>query len=84
MTEQTKPRWMKIHSGINEPKHRETLGIRIWLFMYMIDCVDWTTGVIEGWTDIAAAEALEMPLSTLKRQRQQLAEDDYITCYQKV
>ena len=79
--QQNKPRWMKIHSGLNEAKHRETLGIRIWLFMYMIDCVDWTTGIIDHWTDAKAADVLEMPASTLKAQRQQLHKDGYITCY---
>lgn len=80
--QQNKPRWMKIHSGLLEPKHRETLGVRVWLFMYMIDQVDWTTGMIDKWTDGNAAAALEMPKATVRTQRYGLQEDGYITSYQ--
>lgn len=73
--------WMKIHSGLNEPKHREAIGIRIWLFMDIIDQVDWETGMVWGWRDEEAAERLGMPVKTLRTQRRELKEAGYIQLY---
>ena len=45
--------WIKLKRGILEKKHRDELGIRIWLYLYMLDIVDWDTGIITlntgGW-----------------------------------
>lgn len=74
--------WIKVKRGILEPKHRERLGIRIWLYIHILDTADWETGTISGWTDAEHAARLEMPVRTLQDQRQRLAEDGYITCTQ--
>jgi len=71
--------WMKIHSGINDPKHREALGVRVWLFFYLIDHVEWDTGVVWGYTDGKAAAEMEVPESTIRKWRRGLQESGYIT-----
>ena len=71
--------WMKIHSGINEPKHRDAMGVRIWLFMYLIDHADWETGRVDGFRDGVAADAMEMPQSTIRKWRTGLQDSGYIT-----
>jgi len=76
--------WIKLRSGILEPKHRERLGIRIWLYLYMLDRVDWETGTIEDWRDKDASEELQMPTKTITRQRQEIADAGYITCRQSL
>jgi DnaD/phage-associated family protein len=75
--------WIKIKRGLLAPKHRDKLGIRVWLFMYMLDICDWETGKILEWRDKEAALDMQMPWRTLQQQRQKLAEDDYISCVQK-
>jgi len=77
-----KKTWIKIKRGLLEPKHRETLGIRIWLYIHMLDRTDWDTGIIYGWKDKDEAEDLSMPWRTLQQQRQQLEKDGYIICKQ--
>ena len=77
-----KKTWIKIKRGLLEPKHRDKLGIRIWLYIYILDQTDWETGKIFEWRDKEAAEDLQMNWRTLQQQRQQLAEDDYISCIQ--
>ena len=67
-----KKTWIKIKRGLLEPKHREILGIRIWLYIHMLDRTDWETGIIYGWKDKDEAEDLSMPWRTLQQQRQQL------------
>lgn len=74
--------WLKIKRGLLEPEHRERMGVRVWLYMYMLDIVDWGTGTIEGWTDKEAADDFGMEFRTLQAQRQQLQADGYITCEQ--
>lgn len=78
-----KKTWVKVKRGLLQPKHREALGIRIWLFLYMLDRATWETGKITGWTDQDAADELEMPLRTVRDQRQGLEEAGYIACLQK-
>jgi len=75
-----KKTWIKIKRGLLEPKHRERLGIRIWLYVYILDNADWDTGQIREWRDKDAADEMQMPMRTLAQQRQQLAYDGYITC----
>lgn len=75
-----KKTWISIKRGLLRPEHRESLGVRVWLFMHMIDICDWDTGQIKGWTDKSQAEKIEMPWRTVQRQRQELADAGYITC----
>ena len=78
-----KKTWIKIKRGLLEPKHRDRLGIRIWLYLYILDKADWETGKVLEWRDAAAADELDMHVRTIRQQRQKLDEDDYITCEQK-
>jgi hypothetical protein len=80
MTDRT---WIKIHSGLtNDPKHREEMGIRVWLFMWLVDHADWETGIVEAYTDAWAAEEMEIPARTIEGQRQKLDSSGYIHCHQ--
>ena len=72
--------WIKIKRGLLEPKHRDRLGIRIWLYFYILDQTDWDTGKVLEWRDGDAADELQMPKRTIRQQRQQLETDGYITC----
>ena len=72
--------WIKIKRGLLEPKHRDCLGIRIWLYFYILDQTDWDTGKVLEWRDGDAADDLQMPKRTIRQQRQQLETDGYITC----
>ena len=76
--------FISIKRGMLEPKHREALGIRVWLYLYMIDIVDWDTGVIQSWKDRLASETLRMPQSTVTKQRLALEESGYITVNQSI
>lgn len=78
-----KKTWIKIKRGLLTPEHRETLGVRVWLYMYMIDRANWETGTIYGWKDKDEADDFGMPWRTLQQQRQQLERDGYITCEQQ-
>ncbi len=75
-----KKTWIKIKRGLLEPKHRDRLGIRIWLYFYILDQTDWDTGTVLEWRDGDAADDLQMPKRTIRQQRQQLETDGYITC----
>jgi hypothetical protein len=33
--------WIKLKRGILDPKHRERIGIRIWLYLHMLDRANW-------------------------------------------
>lgn len=79
-----KKNWIYIKRGLSEdPKHREQMGNRIWLFMHMIDRADWETGIVAGWVDRDEAEDMGIPWRTLQFQRRELEEAGYITCIQK-
>ena len=74
--------WIKVKRGlITDPKHRLSLGTNVWLYLYMLDIADWDTGKIVDWHDKAAADELEMPLTTIRYQRRKL-EPEYISCLQ--
>ena len=75
--------WIKVKRGILEPKHRVDLGIRVWLYLHILDRADWETGKILEWIDESEAQVLDMPVNTLRKQRRQLGEDGYITSKQK-
>jgi len=78
-----KKTWIKIKRGLLTPEHREKLGVRVWLYLYMIDRADWDAGAIYGWKDKDEADDFGMSWRTLQQQRQQLEADGYITCEQK-
>lgn len=75
-------RFIKLRSGLLEKKHRDEMGARIWLYLYMLDTADWEKGTIFGWTDKGAATDMEMPHRTVQEQRQILVKAGYITCQQ--
>jgi hypothetical protein len=77
-----KKTWIKIKRGLLEPKHRDKLGIRVWLYLYILDQADWDTGKVLEWRDADTADELDMPPRTIRQQRQQLDDDGYITCEQ--
>jgi hypothetical protein len=75
--------WIKVKRGLLEPKHRRNLGIAIYLYLYIVDKVNWDSGIIYEWTDEAASDELEMPLSTLRDHRRKLEDELYINTTQK-
>ena len=77
-----KKTWIKLKRGLLEPKHRDALGIRIWLYLYILDNTDWETGKMLEWRDSDAADSLRMPQRTIRDQRVKLEEDGYIQCQQ--
>lgn len=80
----SKKNWIMIKRGLSEdPIHREKMGIRIWLFMHIIDRVDWNTGRVFDWRDKDEAADMGMSWRTLQGQRQELESLGYITCIQK-
>ena len=73
-----KKTWIKVRRGILDPKHRIKLGAAWCLYLYMLDRVNWDTGIIYEWKDQDAADDLEMPLPTLRHQRRHLENELYI------
>ncbi len=79
----TKKTWIKVKRGLlTDPRHRRTLGARIWLYLHIIDRANWDKGAVLEWRDVDEADALDMPVRTLREQRKQLQADGYITCNQ--
>jgi hypothetical protein len=79
----TKKTWVKLKRGLLvDPKHRQALGIRLWLYLYMLDIADWETGKVIDWQDKAVADELQMPLITIRTQRREIENAGYITCHQ--
>ena len=76
-------RFIKLRSGLLEKKHRDEMGMRVWLYLYMLDIANWEKGTIFGWTDKNTATDLDMPWRTVQGWRQDLANTGYITCLQK-
>ena len=78
-----KKTWVKLKRGLlTDPKHRMALGNRIWLYLYMLDVTDWSTGKILEWRDKDAADELQMPLTTIRNQRREIENEGYISCRQ--
>jgi len=75
-----KKTWIKVKRGLLDSKHRERLGIRIWLYLHILDRANWDRGAVLEWRDEGEAKVLEMDLSTLRIQRRQLEADGYIRC----
>ena len=78
-----KKTWIKVKRGLLASKHRTKLGIRIWLYLHILDRTDWETGKILDWRDKDAGDELEMPERTVREQRRQLEADGYISTTQK-
>ena len=73
--------WLLIKRGLSEdPKHREAMGKRIWLFMHIIDRADWETGIVSDWRDKDEAQDMGLNWRTLQQQRQELDALGYISC----
>lgn len=73
--------WIMVKRGlVIDPKHREALGIRIWLYLYMLDRADWERGAVIEWRDQAAADELQISSWTLRNQRRELEGAGYIRC----
>src|SRR5512146_3317780 len=71
--------WVSVKRGlIHDAKHRNAMGMCLWLFEYMLDMAEWETGIVHDWKDEAVAEELQMPLRTLREQRRKLEECNYI------
>ena len=65
-----KKTWIKIKRGLLEPKHRDRLGIRVWLYLYILGNPEWTP------RDVAID--LDMAIDLVKRQARELASMGYI------
>jgi len=77
----TRKTWIMLKRGlVVDPKHREKMGIRIWLYLYMLDRANWQQGAVLEWRDESEAAEMEMDLNTLRSQRRQLEADGYIRC----
>jgi len=70
---------VKVKRGLLQPKHRINLGVRIWLYLHILDRADWETGRVLEWRDTDEAIDLDMPVNTLRKQRAKLEEDGYIS-----
>lgn len=80
----TKKNWIYIKRGLSEDsKHRDAMGVRIWLFMHIIDRADWETGIVYEWRDRDESHDMNLPWRTMQKQRQELEELGYITCEKK-
>lgn len=75
--------FIAVKRGLLDPRHRERLANRIWLYLHLLDIVQWDTGIITGWRDEDQAIAIEMELPTLRRQRQELEKLGYIECIRR-
>ena len=76
--------YIAVKRGLSEDaKHRRRMGNRIWVFLHILDRVDWETGIVHDWKDKDEADDMQMSQATLKRQRQELDDLKYIKCEQK-
>ncbi len=79
-----KKHWIYLKRGLSaDPKHRQAMANRIWVFMHMIDRADWQTGVVYNWVDKDEADDMCMDLPTLRNHRRELEASGYILCRQK-
>lgn len=76
-----KKTWIKIKRGLTEPKHRNKIGQKIWLYLHMLDRADWNTGLIYDWRDKDEADDMCMNWRTLRDHRQGLENEGYISCH---
>lgn len=74
--------WIKVHTGLtDDPKHRDRMGVRVWLYMRLINMAEYETGVVWFYRDAAMAALMGMPKNTLRTWRRDLEEMKYIKCY---
>ena len=66
-----------------DPKHRETMGMCVWLFMLIVDSADWETGIMYDWKDADIAGEMSLNPRTVRDWRQKLDKAGYISCIQK-
>jgi hypothetical protein len=79
MTTPAKKTYLKVKTGLFlDPIHRQKIGSRLWLFMYILHSANWETGTVDYWKDGDAAEKLDLPKRTVKDQRQGLEVAGYI------
>ena len=79
-----KKQWISVKCGLSrDPKHRQSMGESVWLFLHILDVASWDDGIAHDWKDEAAAEDMGMPVRTLREHRRKLSELGYITCLQK-
>jgi len=76
--------FISIKRGLSEdPKHRERMGNRVWLYMHIVDKADWETGIVYDWKDKDEAADMVLGWRTLQDQRQELEKLGYIKCSQR-
>src|SRR5271157_2844348 len=76
--------WIFIKRGLSEdPKHRDKMGMAVWVFMHMIDHADFETGMVYDWKDEEIAAEMTMPVRTIREWRQRLEEQGYVTTTRK-
>lgn len=79
-----KKQWISVKCGLSrDPKHRQSMGESVWLFLHILDIASWDDGMVHDWKDEAAAEEMGMPVRTLREHRRKLDELGYISCIQK-
>ena len=76
-----KKNWLFIKRGLSEdPKHRESMGMAVWLFMHICDAADWETGIVHDWRDKDIAADMSLNQRTVRDWRDRLSGVGYITC----
>ena len=70
--------FIKVRRGILDGKHRLKLGEAWYLYLFILDSVNWETGTIYEWRDADIAEMLDVYLPTLRNHRKRLEDQGYI------
>jgi hypothetical protein len=79
-----KKNWIYIKRGLSEdPKHREAMGMAVWLFMHICDAADFEKGIVYDWRDKEIAVDMSISTNTVRDWRARLVEKGYITCQQR-
>jgi hypothetical protein len=79
-----KKNWIYIKRGLSEdPKHREAMGMAVWLFMHICDAADFEKGIVYDWRDKEIAIDMSISTNTVRDWRARLVEKGYITCQQR-
>jgi hypothetical protein len=76
----TRKTWIKLKRGLLDPKHRDAMGVRLWVYLHILDRADWEQGAVLVWKDEQEAESIAMPVDTLRDQRMGLQIAGYIRC----
>jgi hypothetical protein len=79
-----KKHWIFVKRGLSEdPKHRERMGMAIYVYLHILDRADWETGKVGDWVDGDEANDMCMSPRTLRDWRQKLVDLGYIACKQR-